>query len=86
MIIKTTAFKTDDGKLFEDLKDAQQHAVALLLLGEGLKSIEDITPALLKHQAAIVDIWTTGPKSRPKTRKANGAVRKQRTVRPEAAT
>jgi len=53
MIIKTTAFKTDDGKLFESLQDAKQHAVALLLLGEGLKSIEDITPALLKHPRAV---------------------------------
>lgn len=88
----TKAYATSDGKTFGVLKEAQTHELKLVFGTDPLS--KDITAdaygvicdALLTNSAAIINVLSTTDKSRPKARKANGAVRKPRnSVTPQTA-
>lgn len=84
MITKVEAWKTSDGEFFETLDSAKRHEIEGIVSAADPKDLKEISSFILAAKDQILDIWTTGPKSRPKTRKANGAVRKPRTVKTEA--
>lgn len=77
MITKTPGWSTQDGESFLELKDAKEHAIAILF-GE-----ENITPiGIVEKESEILDILTTGPGSRPKARAIHGG-RKPRKAKGE---
>lgn len=91
MITKVEAWKTSDGTLYEildakSLDHAKAYEIAAIVSKAAPKDLSEIPDLIMAAKDQILDIWTTGPKSRPKARKANGAVRKPRAVKTEAAT
>jgi hypothetical protein len=93
MIKPTRAFVASDGSTFSKLEDAQRHELNLLLLPsyEGRQHNEDWLPihaadVLVNEAAKVLDILTTSSRSRPATRKINGASRKPRATTPKAPT
>lgn len=80
MITKTNAFQTSDEKQFPTLEEAQIHEIACLLPEEqdSLNWQRDVADKLLKQKDKLLDILTTGPRSKPKARKINGATRKRK--------
>lgn len=72
MIEKTIGYRTGE-KVFAFIEDAQREELRTLLkLDSSVNSIVDL---MIDHSKEIVDILTTGPKSRPKARAVNGAKR-----------
>lgn len=71
MIEKTIGYKTGE-KVFAFIEDAQRWEIATLLSADPDHQLID---AMITHSKEIVDILTTGPKSRPKARAVNGAKR-----------
>jgi hypothetical protein len=69
MIEKTIGYKTGE-KVFAFIEDAQREEIARLLNADPEHQMID---AMITHSKEIVDILTTGPKSRPKARAVNGA-------------
>jgi len=86
MIERVTAYKASNGQTFEKIEDVQKFEVSLVLAGSGreFKSIglqnvcDEIAGAVLENKDKILDILTTGPRSKPKARAINGG-RKART-------
>lgn len=89
MIEKVTAYKSSDGKTFETIEEVQRHEIEQILIGlksvgEGLQpektdiQIDLAAKGIVDMKANIVDILTTGPKSKSKARAINGG-RKTRT-------
>lgn len=75
MIERTQSFKAN-GKVFETLDEAQQEEIGVLLGNTWDAPVHNaICKFIVANKDKIVDVLTTGPKSRPAARKANGAVR-----------
>lgn len=90
MITRTQSFQTTDGKIHATIEEAQQHEIAAFLLSDGILEsgpsglgAEEVAACLVKHKERFADYLTMKANSRPKARKANGAVRKPRTAKPE---
>ncbi len=81
MIERTSAFKTSDGQTFAELPDAQKHELELLL--EHDDDLPMTVSTLLEHADKIVDILTTGPRSKPKARKIHGGTKKRKSAAAE---
>lgn len=87
MIKPTRAFMASDGTVHTELSKVQEVEIALLL-GKALSdhvTASDLSAVLAMAAAALVadrdnvlDILTTSSRSRPATRKINGASRKPR--------
>lgn len=85
MIEKTNAYKVGD-KVFENLEAAQAAEVAVILANEiPSDSVMQVSGVIVRQREAIINALTTGPKSHPRARKANGATRKPK-AKPETAT
>lgn len=81
----TKSIQTSDLKLFGSLEEAQKHELTLLFDPSGDKEQADfqaIAETLLAKQEQVIDILTTTERSRPSSRKINGATRKRK---PKAA-
>ena len=80
MIERTTAFIVD-GKAYTTLADAQSEALASIIsLDKG-----NLPKTLVEHAEEVIDILTTGPRSKPKARAINGGTRKPRRTKAEMA-
>lgn len=77
MIEKTTGYKVGDA-YFATLSDAQIHELCEVFGPEVPSDVEQIASRALACKDRIINILTTGPRSHPKARKANGATRKKR--------
>lgn len=84
MIEKVTAYKASDGETFEKLEDVQRHELERLLeQHQDVSKVCDATAvaviakALHANHSTVVDILTTGPKSKPKARSINGGTKKR---------
>jgi len=74
MIERTQSFKTSTGKVFESLEEAQQEELeALLPAPDGDESVwlQQFCKAIVAEKEKILDILSTGPRSRAKARKIN---------------
>lgn len=81
MIQKTLSFTTSDGAIHATVELAQRHELVDFLKSSELvpDSLEKIADHLIECKEAIVDLLTMKASSRPKARKANGAIRKRTT-------
>lgn len=97
MITPTKAYKASDGTLHATPEAAQEAELHAILAGAAnqIVTTQDINgPAasniimgvVMKNRDAILDILTTGPRSRPARRKVNGAVAPKRKAKAVAAT
>lgn len=86
MIQPVKAYKASDGTLCESVEKVQQYELFLLLETGGVSNLEAtrIADYLIKHRDKLVDILTTGPRSRPARRTINGATTKKRKAKPAA--
>ena len=78
MITKTQAYQVGD-KTFASLEEAQTHELSTSIEAGTENVSTDQCKAVALHLVAnkekIIDILTTGPRSKPKARKINGAKR-----------
>ena len=79
MITRTNAYQVGN-KTFATLEEAKASALLELLGKEGESgavgiSWDHVAERLVKEQDKIVDILTTGPRSKPRSRKINGGKR-----------
>lgn len=100
-IKKSTAFTASDGSLCATLEEAQRHELAVLWMAsadladvatEAQKDAErklavDFAHLVHDNADAILDILTTGPRSRPAARKSKGTTNPKRAAKatPEVA-
>lgn len=88
---KVKAIETTDGQIFKDIAEAKKHELELLL-GDSNKTSEagsggavvDTADIIMQNAEKILNILTMKASSHPGARKANGATRKPRTVKPAA--
>ncbi len=91
MITKAVSFCTSDKEIFDSIEKAQAHEIALVILSDEkfiLKNGDDaafvdpktIAQWIVSKREQIIDLLTTKATSRPKARKANGAVKKSKTT------
>ena len=80
MIKRTQSYQTSDGAVHGTLEEAQRHELHAIveeqvkLMADGSSDLSDaLTRHLLANATLIIDILTTGPRSRPTRRLANGA-------------
>jgi len=82
VITKTQSFQTSDGTIHATIDDAQAWELKTLLmqdtLGLNKEQQEQTSKMFVTYRDKVVDILTTGPKSRPKARVSNGATRAKR--------
>lgn len=78
MITKTIGYAASDGIVYAELDRAKKSELALLLAQAGHAPSAEIADTLITYSDKIVDILTTGPKSRPSRRKVNGGRRKSK--------
>lgn len=79
---KIEVYTTSDGTEHKSIEDAQKHDL-LLLLDAGMgkdtaASAHSIAAWMITNREKVIDILTTGPKSKPTSRKINGATRKRK--------
>jgi hypothetical protein len=96
MIKPTRAFVASDGTVHTELCKIQEHEIRLILRdmlsGEVAASSAEMSildaaaSALVTAKEKVLDILTTSSRSRPATRKINGASRKPRATTPKAPT
>lgn len=79
MISLVKAFKSSDGKTFEDV---QKHELRIILNDTAGATADSVLDTLVEKKAQIIDILTTGPRSKTKARSINGG-RKNRTPKLE---
>lgn len=89
MIEKTTAYKVGQ-QFFPTIQDAQRQELISILsgmdTGPDTTLAEHAADTVLAQKDKVMDVLTMAPNSRPKARKANGAVRKSRAAKtPERA-
>ena len=80
MIEKIAAYKSSDGKFVGSIEDVQKYELEIILAENGIApsdTSKGIVVVLLTHRARVADVLTTGPKSRPAARAANGGTRKR---------
>jgi hypothetical protein len=85
MITKQTSFSTGD-RLFHTIEEAQQHELESFLdeakFDLSKSSANSVASFLISNKEKVVDCLTMKASSKPKLRRANGAVRKPRTPKP----
>ena len=101
MIQPVKAYKASDGTLCESVEEVQRREVYLLLQGpvnaiavdyidqkisDAPTCAAHLMDAVLEHRDKLVDILTTGPRSRPARRTINGATTKKRKAKPAATS
>lgn len=79
MITKTKSFTTSDGAVHATLEAAQLAELGHMFAEQG----HPLLAKIVENRAAVVDVLSTGPRSRPAARAVNGATRK-RTTKPPA--
>ena len=84
MIEKVTGYKVGE-QLFAEINEAQQAELTALLKFGKEDTQADIVRRIVEEKEKVINILTTGPKSHPTARKANGATRKPRTPKPATA-
>lgn len=92
-ITKTTGYKASDGQVYATVEEAQRAEVRSLLvhytdiIGSNVShgGDESIIKWVFDHSALLLEILTTGPRSRPSTRKKAGTTAPRR-ARARAAT
>jgi hypothetical protein len=96
MIKPTRAFVASDGTVHTELSRIQEHEIKLLLRSklegdvslsaEGEALVDVAAKIMVQEREKVLDILTTSSRSRPATRKINGASRKPRATTPKAPT
>lgn len=92
MIEKISAYKSSDGKFVGAIEEVHKYELKLLFeaapMGVGVKgskedadAVANAVACIVNNRDKVVDILTTGPKSKPSARSINGATRKKRTPR-----
>ena len=84
MITKTQSYSTADGQIWPTIEAAQTHELSCLLANTEGPLPVGVAKLLVEQREKVLDILTTGPRSRPRGRKVNGASRK-RTPKAEVA-
>lgn len=94
MIEKIAAYKSSDGKCVGSIEEVQRHELRILLtpgMIDGEKGTDQDRAALdtavhviVENRDKVVDVLTTGPRSKPKARSVNGGTKK-RTPKPAQA-
>lgn len=87
-IKRTTAFVASDGTLFSTIEEVRKRELQLLALTHKEKTGCDVTDGgshllvswIVENADAILDILTTGPRSRPAARKKAGTTAPKRAV------
>lgn len=81
---KVKAIETTDGQIFKSVEEAQKHELCIIISKVPNEDRIDIkiADALLESRELVVSILTMKASSHPAARKANGATRKPRTVKP----
>lgn len=85
-IKRTTAYEASDGTVHGSVEEAQQHEVAKLVNSlEWEESAQTFYPniatLILRNRDTLLDILTTGPRSRPAARKKAGTTAPRRAVK-----
>lgn len=86
-IKKATAFTASDGSMHATVEEAQRHELRAFLntvdgtAGVDEKWLDAIASDLVDQRDAILDILTTGPRSRPSTRKQKGTTMPKRAAK-----
>lgn len=80
MIIKTQSFQTADGTIYPTIEAAQAHSLAGFFGGAAITP-EAAAHIVVENKDKFIDILTTNPKSRARSRKINGGTRKPRAPR-----
>jgi hypothetical protein len=97
MIQFTKSYKTDDGKTFGTIEEAQEHEISVLLIpllqtNANGTAVHERTPNgiakhLLNNKTVLIDILTTTPNSKPKARSSHGGTKtRKKTVITDATT
>lgn len=90
MITKTLGYKSSDGTIHGSLVECQKAELSVIFRGANPNTpdsefdIDRITQTIIDQKDQIIDILTTGPRSKPKARKINGASRAKKPKRHEA--
>ncbi len=91
----TKAYATSDGKTFGTIEEAQKYELRAILfdvtsnledLGQDRWPSNVVVDRLVDHSAAIIDILSTTPTSRPKARKSHGGTRRKPAAKETANT
>lgn len=87
MIERVTAYKSSDGATFASLEEIQKHELMKLLgkllpVPENQKEpleiqLDQACMELIKQKQQVIDILTTGPRSKPKARSINGGTKRR---------
>jgi hypothetical protein len=91
-IKKATAFTASDGSMHATVEAAQHHEMrALIRECNGTADVENehldaIADDIINNADKVLDILTTGPRSRPGARKSKGTVNPKRAAKATAAT
>jgi hypothetical protein len=97
MIEFTRSYKTEDGKTFGTIEEAQLHEITELIQrlrqtnSDGTAKHESTPSAiaahLIKNKDILIDVLTTTPNSKPKARSSHGGTKsRKKTVITDAAT
>ena len=82
MITKTQSFQTSDGAIHASIDSAQAHELKVLLVQDTLKLMpeqqHEVARILVAYRDQVVDILTTGPRSKSKARAINGGTKKRK--------
>lgn len=82
---KERPFVDSNGGLHVNADDAQRAELGILF-GEDAEPGNPLIDALIKHRNEVIAILTTGPRFRPKARKAAGTTSPKRALRAGRAT
>jgi hypothetical protein len=76
MIERINAYKSSDGTVVGSLEQVQRHELALLVSNAG--TVTEAIDSIITNRDKVVDILTTGPRSRPSARQINGGTKKRK--------
>lgn len=89
MIEPTFGFKDSDGTLHATVEGAQISEITKILaidsLTNGVVKLSDAASRIVENKEQILDLFTTNANSRPGRRSVNGAKRKPRKPKTDAA-
>ena len=81
MIEKIAAYKSSDGKVVGAIEEVQKHEIRLIAAnddGEVTPESNAAIDRIVAKRDLVVDILTTGPRSKSKARAINGGTKKRR--------
>jgi hypothetical protein len=80
-ITKAVGFKASDGVVYATVEEAQRAELEVLFQANDPWQTEEVAKAIVQHSDAVLAILTTGPRTRPKARKAAGTTNPKRAAK-----